>query len=371
MQSSRSSRRAAEYNPHMGLPELRAQLAGVDRRILELVARRHELSSEIGAAKRAAGLPPRDFGQEKEVLQRGRATASELGFSPDLAEEVLLLLVRSALAVQEKDQVAARGAGGGKRALVIGGHGKMGGWFARFLGSQGFEVDVADPAGGADWRDLALEHDVIVVAAPLGASNGILHELAGRAPPGLLFDVGSLKSPLRSGLRALVRAGVRATSIHPMFGPGTELLSGKHVVFVDVGHRHAKADAEALFASTMAIRVGMDLESHDRVIAYVLGLSHALNIAFFTALADSGESAPRLAELSSTTFEAQLEVARAVAQDNPHLYYEIQSLNDYGSESLAALSYAVERLRSVIRAGDEGGFVSLMERGRQYLAARP
>ena len=29
----------------------------------------------------------------------------------------------------------------------------------------------------------------------------------------------------------------------------------------------------------------MGLDEHDRLIAYVLGLSHALNIAFFTALA--------------------------------------------------------------------------------------
>jgi chorismate mutase/prephenate dehydrogenase len=91
-----------------------------------------------------------------------------------------------------------------------------------------------------------------------------------------------------------------------MFGPDTELLSGRHVIFVDVGDPTATAVARELFAPTMATLVEMDLESHDRLIAYVLGLSHALNIAFFTALADSGEAAPRLATLSSTTFDAQL-----------------------------------------------------------------
>jgi chorismate mutase/prephenate dehydrogenase len=120
----------------------------------------------------------------------------------------------------------------------------------------------------------------------------------------------------------------------------------------------------------MATLVEMDLESHDRLIAYVLGLSHALNIAFFTALAESGEAAPRLATLSSTTFDAQLGVAGKVAAENPDLYFEIQTLNDYGTESLAALLYAVERLRSVVRAGDLDGFRGLMTRGRAYLAAR-
>ena len=71
-----------------------------------------------------------------------------------------------------------------------------------------------------------------------------------------------------------------------MFGPDTQLLSGRHVIFIDLGDQAALQEAQALFAPTMAERVVMGLDEHDRLIAYVLGLSHALNIAFFTALAD-------------------------------------------------------------------------------------
>ena len=78
----------------------------------------------------------------------------------------------------------------------------------------------------------------------------------------------------------------------------------------------ARLHARALFDQTMASLVEMDLESHDRLIAYVLGLSHALNIAFFTALAESGEAAPKLATLSSTTFDAQLGVAAKIGEQN-------------------------------------------------------
>jgi chorismate mutase/prephenate dehydrogenase len=253
----------------------------------------------------------------------------------------------------------------------------MGRWFARFLTSQGFAVEIADPAGPVagylhhpDWRAIALDHDIVVVAAPLRISAAVLEELATRPPRGLVFDIGSLKSPLRAGLLALRAAGARVTSVHPMFGPDTELLSGRHVLFVDVGVAEATREARELFAPTMAVTPELDLESHDRFIAYVLGLSHALNIAFFTALAESGEAAPHLAKLSSTTFDAQLAVSSRVALDNPHLYFEIQSLNDYGTESLSALLFAVERLRSLVRAGDGAGFRALMERGRAYLERR-
>jgi chorismate mutase/prephenate dehydrogenase len=106
------------------------------------------------------------------------------------------------------------------------------------------------------------------------------------------------------------------------------------------------------------------------LIAYVLGLSHALNIAFFTALADSGEAAPRLAKLSSTTFDSQLEVASRVAAESPELYFEIQSSNDYGNESLLALQKAVERLVAAVKGKNAQEFTALMTRGRAYLDVR-
>ena len=361
----------------MSLDDLRNKLAALDRDILELVAERQRLSSEIGAEKRSRGIPPRDYGQEKEVIQRARDAAAAQGLPAEVAEALTLLLIRSSLTVQERDQVAAREAGSGKRILIIGGGGKMGRWFVRFLSSQGYVVETADPSGPVagcrhydDWRDADLEHDMIVVAAPLRRSAEILLELAEAPPRGLIFDIGSLKSPLRSGLTALARAGARVTSLHPMFGPDVELLSGRHVIVVDAGSPEASEEVKQLFTPTMATVVDMDLENHDRLIAYVLGLSHVVNISFFTALAESGEAAKVLAQLSSTTFDDQLAVASQVAGENPHLYFEIQTLNDYGTESIAALLYAVERVRSVVRAGDEGEFVELMQRGHAYLQDR-
>jgi len=357
------------------LSELRDGLGAIDRKLLELVAERARLASEIGSVKRATGAPARDFRQEREVVERARETAASLKLPPRLAEDLMLVLIRSALAVQERDELQTTAGGTGKRALVLGGAGKMGRWFVHFLASQGFQVELADPKAPPgdlkrfqDWRDADLSHDLVVVAAPLLTTNEILLEMARHPPKGLVFDIGSLKSPLRRGLKAMAEAKARITSVHPMFGPDTDLLSGRHVIFVDVGVPEATEEAQALFASTMAVRVSMDLESHDRLIAYVLGLSHALNIAFFTALAESGEAAPRLSTLSSTTFDEQLAVSKKVAGENPGLYFEIQSLNDYGTESLTALLYAVERLRSVVRAQDAAGFAALMERGREYLS---
>ena len=179
----------------MTLDELRQQLDQLDGDLLALIARRQAISREVAAAKRATGRATRDYKREREVILGVRSRAESLGVSGDLAEDVMRVLIRSSLTTQERASVATHGAGSGRRALVIGGAGKMGGWFVQFLASQGFDVQVADPAGadGAvpgitvtdDWRkldDLGV-FDFIVVATPLGASGVILNELALRKPP--------------------------------------------------------------------------------------------------------------------------------------------------------------------------------------------
>ncbi len=360
----------------MNLEDLRRQLDGIDERLVQLIAERQATVRNISEIKRSASVPLRDYGREREVLQRARSNAHKAGVSGDVAEEMLRTLIRYSLTQQEQASVVAKRAGTGQRALVIGGAGKMGAWFARFLYSQGYDIEIADPNAApadtviADWHDSDLSHDYIIVATPLGLTNQVLHELAAKKPSGVVFDLGSLKTPLSTGLEALRNAGVRVTSVHPMFGPDVQLLSGRHLIFIDMGNKDALQRAQSLFAPTMAVQAVMSLQEHDRLIAYVLGLSHAVNIAFVTALMNSKESALRLTELSSTTFDAQFDMARRVVNENPQLYFEIQKLNAFGQESLDALLQAVQTVRQTVIDNDIEKFQSLMNAGRDYAENR-
>ncbi len=60
------------------------------------------------------------------------------------------LLIELSLSRQEQARVVAEGAGGGQRAMVVGGAGQMGNWFAHFLTSQGYLVCIADPNASHD-----------------------------------------------------------------------------------------------------------------------------------------------------------------------------------------------------------------------------
>jgi len=364
------------------LDELRRELSSLDVELLELVARRQKLVAEIGRVKSTAGLGTRDYAREKDVLGLARRTAGRLGVDPDVGEEIFRILIRTSLATQEQDKVATFGKGNGKRALVVGGAGQMGRWFARFLASQGYEVEICDIRqelpGYPNQPDLEqgrLDQDLIVVTTPIAETAEILKLLGRHRPRGVIFDISSLKGPLVDGFRVLREAGCRVTSVHPMFGPDTELLSGHNLVIVDVGVPEATRFVRELFSPTMADQVEMSLEEHDRAMAYVLGLSHAMNIAFFKALADSGadsgEDAKELARLSSSTFDAQLDVASHVARENPYLYFEVQTLNAHSPRALVALLNAVTQVAARVLDRDEQGFVELMEQGKAFLAQRP
>jgi len=211
----------------MDISQLRGALDRIDHDLVRLAAERQRIVAEIGRNKRGTGRPLRDFKREKEVLDNVRGHALAEGIDPQLAADLMELLIAASLTRQEKDTVRAASQGDGKHALVIGGNGRMGGWFARFLDAQGYAVEIADPAGAPDgfahrarWDEGVLNQDLIVVATPLRAAARILAGLAEHRPAGVVFDLGSIKTPLREPLRALQQAGVRVTSIHPMFARG-------------------------------------------------------------------------------------------------------------------------------------------------------
>ena len=95
------------------MKELRAELAAVDRQILGLVARRQKLAKSIGQVKDEGELSLRDFAQEKDVIERVRSVAGELGISTEVGERLMRLLIEYSLTAQERQRVAAQGGGGG------------------------------------------------------------------------------------------------------------------------------------------------------------------------------------------------------------------------------------------------------------------
>lgn len=352
------------------LDALRKNLDQIDEQIIGLLAERQMNVDAIGSVKMNTQSPTRDYQREKQVIDNISKYAQSQNVDPEIAKQIFSLIIKTSLEKQENQKINTSGYGSQKSALVIGGNGKMGQWFVNFLSHQGFKVDISDPnntENNVDYKQIELTHDYIIVAAPIASSAKILQDLTALQPQGIVLDVGSIKSPLKLPLMQLADSGCKVVSIHPMFGPDIKLLSNKHVIFIDMGDSHSVEKVKDLFKPTMAEQIDMQLEDHDRLIAYILGLSHVINIAFMSVLSESGEAAENLAQLSSTTFDAQLNIGKNVVSENPHLYFEIQKLNNYSKSTLNALGDSVQRIISIINNNQEDAFVKIMNKAQNYL----
>lgn len=350
------------------LAPLRREVADLDRQILELVARRLETTRKIGEAKLRAALPIRDFRVEVEVLSRGRRCAREFGFDDEVAEQILEDLMRAAVQTQAELPHGSPPVGH-KKILVVGGAGRMGAWMSRFLEAQGHSVSVSDP-GAAD-RSVALadgvpEADVVVLATPLGATPDILRRVLDQPGNPLIFDICSLKSEIAPLLRKAAAEGRRVTSLHPMFAPGAVLLHGRAVLLCDAGCRQATAEARELFAETALGLYEVALEEHDKIMAVVLGMSHAVNLQFAHALSRFGLPFHLLGKVASTTFAKQVKTTAEVAEENPVLYHEIQHFNRQTPAMFDLLEEALTQLRQAASEPGHERFVGYMKACEAY-----
>lgn len=349
------------------IESLRGRIREIDEGMLRLWKERDEAARRIGELKLAQGLPLQNFEVERAVLEHALEQARRLGLSADRTRTFVRLLIESALAVQEKERVR-KGARTGRRALLYGGAGLMGSWFARFLEEQGFEIFVEDPKAGPYPRPGSQDRfDLILLATPPSTLPELLPTAVQRAHDhALIADIASVKGDAPPLLRRTAADGKRIVSLHPMFGPQAEVLMGRNVLLMDCGDRGAVEEAASLFAHTAARTHEIPLEEHDRLMAEVLGLSHATSILFNESLRTGPFTYHDLEPYGSTTFRKQVEVSREVALENPRLYFEIQTLNQANLPMLGRLQEAFARLRRIVEGKDRLAFVDLMHRAAAY-----
>ena len=347
----------------MGLDELRDEIRKKDLEIIGLISERVELAKQIGMTKFDQGLPIRNAEVEKKVIAR----YVEEGAKYQLSEGSMETIAKAA--IQEAIDAEARliKKGKGKSIAVVGGAGKMGNWMVNTLRGYGNAVFSIDPAveNGYTMKDCGMA-DVVIVSVPIHATPCVLGELDGICrEDALIFDLSSLKTSIIDTLKDMAKRR-KVCSIHPMFGPSAASLFGRNIVVCDCGNKEAVEEAVSLFDDRGGnIRV-MDVTEHDRYMSYVLGLSHAVNIALFTVLDRSGFTFEDLQTVASTTFDKGLDANRSVASEDPLLYYEIQHMNENRTEMWDLFGKAVTDLEEASMSDDPEKFRKLMEAGRHY-----
>jgi chorismate mutase/prephenate dehydrogenase len=351
------------------LDELREHIRSIDDQILGLVAERLEAARAAGRQKREAGVPLRDWDVERTVLDRAAATAAELGLSPTTVRSLMQVLIAAARAEQERISYSTY-QGSAESIAVVGGEGRMGRWFVDFFRNQGHQVSISDPAGPSSTplEEATAGTSLALIATPPDTVPLVLDRLASSGYQGTAFDIASLKEHLRPAITSAAEAGLSVTSIHPMFGPDTRTLADHVICVCDCGDTRAAHRVRDLFRDTAATIVELSLEEHDRVILYVLGLSHLVNLLFAKVLMSGNTDFENLDRVGSTTFQAQVETASTVIGEDPGLYYMIQRLNPFTPELYEALRREFDELSGWVLDDDRERFTEMMMRGREWMS---
>jgi len=196
--------------------------------------------------------------------------------------------------------------------------------------------------------------DLVVLATPVGVMAGLLGRVAGALAPGcVVTDVGSVKGAPCETLPGLLPPGVHYVGAHPMAGShlrGVEharedLFEGAAcaVTATPGSDPEAVARAVAFWEALGARVVQRGPEAHDREVAWVSHVPHALAFAFARAFA---AAPPTAGELAGGGFHDFTRIARSEAE----MWSDILTANRKAvvgplqqvGEALAGLARAIE-----------------------------
>lgn len=379
MSSSSGARDPRRISEH--LTGLRESIAEVDRSLLELLRRRMDLASEVGRVKLGAGKPIMVPEVHDRVLTRARQHADACGVSGEVMESIFDAVMRGSIERQHRVGVAMR-AEGASRLLILGGAGDMGNWFRSFAQLLGHPVDIVDPAmqplpkvdgrfgSLAEVEDLD-RYEAIVVSVPLGRTAAVIDELIAIRPRALVIEIASIKDELRPALDRGREAGMRISSLHPMFGPRKSPYEPLNFVLAYRDDPHLEQSwLEDWIRHPYTHLVPVPFDHHDRLMGWLLGFAHLSGMLFGCALTRSGLGAEELEACASTSYNRQSGAARHVLMEDPDLYYDIQRLNPHRGEVYRAAREALTELVESVEDGDRETFREVLGTARKFLVSQ-
>ncbi|MEA5037042.1 T-protein [bioreactor metagenome] len=340
----------------------RDELASIDRDIMELVGRRNKIALVIGEKKAEANEEVVVPSVEKNVVQRYIGAGKVSGVSAGAAARIARAVIDESVDIQ--GMIPRRAVP--KRIFIIGGNGGMGRWLSAFFASRGHTITINDVCTadsaypGMDIASGCRDADVVIISTPVGVSADIIQKVLSESKDALIFDILSVKTPVISVLRKAAASGAKVCSVHPMFGPNAASIAGRNIIVCSCGNSAAADQASDLFSGGTILR--MEIEEHDPITSYVLGLSHAVNLAFSGALVRSGFSAETLCAAASTTFRRQTAVSKEVSGENAGLYYAIQRENPFNE---AAVQNLLDALMALRHSGEDA-FIEKMHEGAAW-----
>ncbi len=239
--------------------------------------------------------------------------------------------------------------------------------------ASALQLDVIDQGLDIDQADLQAslaDADVILIAAPVAQTSGILARIKPHLNPRtVITDAGSTKSDVLACAQTILAEQFNQfVGGHPIAGAEksgvtaarADLFVGKNVVLTPTANTQAEALARVTeFWQACGAKVSsMPAQAHDEIFASVSHLPHLL--AF--ALVDELAARPNAAELFGFAASGFRDFTR-IAGSHPEMWRDISLANkDALLKELAAYQDELARLKTLLQNQDGAGLEALFSR---------
>lgn len=264
------------------------------------------------------------------------------------------------------------------RIGIVGGTGRMGGWFARYFVAKRHQVGIfsrhkekaakfalsVNAKPFCSIRQICRESELIIISVPIGETPRIIEQVAPHMRKGaVLMEVASIKGGVIDSLRR-IREDIIAISVHPLFGPGADTKVVNRYALTPIRDEAKEKRAFKRFFPKSDVTIVTAAE-HDKAMAKVLSLTHLTNALFLKTL---GGNISEFSKLSGTTFGIQLALAMGVMHDEPNQLASLQIHNRYFSEVLDEMIKDASAWRNLVVKRENDRLSAIYEKIRASIA---
>ena len=224
------------------------------------------------------------------------------------------------------------------KVVIIGGSGKMGRWFARFLLDEGKEVIITgrnQPKLLKAKRQLGVEvatnveavkiADVIVISVPIDNFEAVVKEISPYThSEQIIIDITSVKTFPVDVMHKYIKQGL-VLGMHPVFGPGARSVTNQNFVLTPTNKEERNlAQKIKQYLEAKGARVTlMSPPKHDEMMAIILGLAHFIALVSADTLLSFGKL-NQMKAIGGSTYKLLLTLVESVVSEDPQLYASLQ-----------------------------------------------
>ncbi len=326
----------------LAFEQVRKDIDAVDSELVELIAKRLELTGKVGTLKAELKLPLYVPSRESELIEKKRQLAKEKGISADLVEDVIRRVMRDSYVTQNKSRSKVAQTQE-RKVVIIGGEGQLGKLFVNLFQQAGYRVDVIDKNDWQNAEDVLTNASLVMVAVPISVTNAVIEKLNKLNSNCLLVDITSIKdSPLKAMLK--VHNGP-VMGLHPMFGPGITHLA-KQTVVVCYGRNKEQSAWLIKQIETWGANISfVDAKEHDHLMSIVQVLRHFSSIAYGYHLKEENINLDKVLELSSPIYRLELIMVGRLFAQSADLYSDIIFSN---KENIPMVKRFLQRMMTLL-----------------------